>query len=83
MAYAYKEKDFSSSRSVSLHVDQARATSPYVEIYHRATNEFAAVDFFKPAETRTNDLSFTMAPLILQQVNDAKEPLSKPTGLAR
>lgn len=54
----------------------AHAAEPYAGVYQRATNEFARAEFFKPAETRTNDLAFTLAPLILQQVKDATEPLS-------
>jgi hypothetical protein len=51
---------------------------PRAEIYQRATNEFAQADFFKPAEPKTNDLIFSLAPLILQEVNGGKEPLSRP-----
>jgi hypothetical protein len=42
------------------------------------TNEFAEACFFKPAEAKTNELAFTLAPLILQEVNGAAEPLSRP-----
>ena len=63
---------------LNSHADQAHAALPYAEIYDRATNEFAEVHFFKPAESRTNDLSFTLAPLIIQDVNRAIEPLSSP-----
>ena len=38
------------------------------EVYQRATNEFAAAEFFKPAEPKTNDLTISLAPLILQEV---------------
>ena len=37
------------------------------EIYQRATNEFLAATLFKPAELKTNDLTFTLAPLIIQE----------------
>ncbi len=57
---------------------QSRAASPYAEIYQRATNEFAQALFYKPAEPKAPDLPFSLAPLILQEVNDAKEPLSLP-----
>ena len=50
---------------------------PHAEIYHRATNEFAEADFFKPAEPKTNDLISSLAPLILQEVNGGKEPPSR------
>ena len=53
-----------------------QAAPPYSEIYQRATNEFASAEYYKPAETRTNEPSFTMAPLILLQVNGATEPPS-------
>ena len=53
----------------NLPVNQAHA-----EIYQRATNEFAEADFFKPAEPKTNDLTSSLTPLILQEVNGAKEP---------
>jgi hypothetical protein len=54
------------------------AAPPYLEIYQRATNEFACAEYFKPAETKTstNELSFALAPLILQQVSVAPEPPS-------
>jgi hypothetical protein len=41
------------------------------------TNEFAEACFFKPAEAKTNELAFTLAPLILQEVTLATEPLSR------
>ena len=57
---------------------QSQAVSPYAEIYQRATNEFAEAVFYKPAESAAKDLTFSLAPLILQEVNAAKEPLSLP-----
>jgi hypothetical protein len=57
---------------------QSHVISPYTEIYQRATNEFAEAVFFKPAEPTAKDMTFSLAPLILQEVNDAKEPLSVP-----
>jgi hypothetical protein len=54
------------------------AAPPYSEPYQRATNEFACADYYKPAETKTNEPSFTLAPLILQQVDSAREPSSPP-----
>jgi hypothetical protein len=56
----------------------AHAALPYVEVYQRATNEFAEALFFRPAETKTGDLSFVLAPLLLQQVNCSNEPLALP-----
>jgi hypothetical protein len=53
---------------------QSQATSPFTEIYQRATNEFAQALFYKPVEPKATDLPFSLAPLILQEVNDAQEP---------
>lgn len=60
---------------MSFHFAVAHTAPPYTEIYQRATNEFACAEYFKPAETRTgtNELSFALAPLILQQVNHTQE----------
>src|ERR1039458_5092678 len=55
-----------------LPAEQMRA-----EIYQRATNEFAEADFYKPAESKTNDLASSLTPLILQEVKGGKEPLSR------
>ena len=55
---------------------QSRAAPPYPESYQRATNEFVEAAFFKPAEPKTKDIGFALAPLILQQIDAAKEPLS-------
>jgi hypothetical protein len=65
---------------VNVHTDQPHTAPPYTEIYRRETNVFADAEFFKPAETKTNELTFTLAPLILQQVNVGKEPFSQPDG---
>lgn len=62
---------------VNLHAAQAPAALPGADIYQRATNEFAVACFFKPAEEKTNDLAFTLAPLILQEVSGATERLSR------
>jgi hypothetical protein len=61
---------------VNLHPASVRAAPPRAEVYQRATNQFAQADFFKPAESKTNDLAFTLAPLILQEVTGAKTPLT-------
>ena len=50
---------------------------PYADICQRTTNDFAEACFLKPAEVKTNDLAFTLAPLILQEVTRAAEPLSR------
>jgi hypothetical protein len=57
---------------------QSHAVLPYAEIYQRATNEFAEAVFYKPAESEAKDLTFSLAPLILQEVNAAKEHLLLP-----
>ena len=61
----------------SLQAGPANPVLPYAEIYQRATNEFAVASFFKPAESKTNDLPFTLAPLILQEVGRSAEALSR------
>jgi hypothetical protein len=48
----------------SARVDQA------AQVYARATNQFAAAVFLKPAQTTNADLAFQLAPLIIQQVQD-------------
>ena len=62
---------------VGFALGQLQAVSPYAEIYQRATNEFAEAVFYKPAESAAKDLSFSLAPLILQEAPAAKEPLSR------
>jgi hypothetical protein len=57
---------------------QSPATSPYLEIYQRTTNEFAQALFYKPAEPKTTDLAFSLAPLILQEVSGAQTALPLP-----
>ena len=66
------------SGCVDVHTNPPRATPPYAEIYQRGTNVFADAAFFKPSETRTNELSFTLAPLILQQVTGEEGRFSVP-----
>jgi hypothetical protein len=62
----------------SLHPVPPPPALPRAEIYQRATNQFAQADFFKPAEAGTNDLPFTLAPLILQEVNSTTVPPPPP-----
>jgi hypothetical protein len=61
-------------RAAGLPAEPAHAVQPRAEIYQRATNEFTEAWFFKPAEPKTNDLPFTLAPLILQEIRSGKEP---------
>jgi hypothetical protein len=42
----------------------------YAEVYGRATNSFAEAVFFKPVEGRSSELSFELAPLIIQEVKE-------------
>jgi hypothetical protein len=60
-----------------LPADKTHGALPRAEIYQRATNEFTEACFFKPAEPKTNDLISSLAPLILQEVKDGREPLSQ------
>jgi hypothetical protein len=55
-----------------------QAVIPRAGIYQRTTNEFAAACFLKPAEVQTNDLAFTLAPLIMQEVKEATASLPAP-----
>jgi hypothetical protein len=43
---------------------------PDGEVYERAKVEFREAIFFKPLEARTNDVTFTLAPLIIQEVKN-------------
>ncbi len=62
---------------VNLHAAQASAPLPCLDIYRRATNEFAEAYFFKPADTKSNDPDFTLAPLILQEVGGPTERFAR------
>jgi len=60
---------------------QSTSVAPTVSragIYQRATNQFELADFYKPAESKTNDPAYTLAPLILQEVAGAGDPFSRP-----
>ena len=57
---------------------QPLVVCPHPEIYQRATNEFAQAVFYKPAEPKITDLAFSLAPLILQEVNNAQTALPFP-----
>jgi len=56
----------------------AQAALPSAEVYQRMTNEFARAEYYKPAESRTNEPSFTLAPLIMQQVRATGATSSMP-----
>jgi hypothetical protein len=62
----------------NLPSDPSRPTLLFAGISQRTTNEFTEAIFFKPAEPKTNDLAFSLAPLILQEVRPGKEPSSQP-----
>jgi len=51
----------------------AHGAPAYSEFYQRATNEFACADYYKPVDTKTNEPSFALAPLIFQQVNSVQD----------
>jgi hypothetical protein len=57
-----------SSGGESAPVDQA------AQVYARATNQFAAAVFLKPAQTTNAGLAFQFAPLIIQQVPEKHVP---------
>ena len=61
-----------------LGVPLVQANLPPAAIYQRGTNQFAQADFYKPAEAKTNEPAYALAPLILQEVAGAGEPLSQP-----
>ncbi|HOX59556.1 MAG TPA: hypothetical protein PLC99_21960 [Verrucomicrobiota bacterium] len=61
-----------------LHPTPVDATLRQAAIYQRATNQFALAEFYKPAEAETNHLAFTLAPLIIQEVDGANAPLPSP-----
>ena len=60
------------------HPDPAGAPLPKATIYQRATNQFAQADFYKPAEPKTNELAFALAPLVLQEVTGATAQANPP-----
>jgi hypothetical protein len=60
-----------------LSADQSRPALAFAGISQRTTNEFAKAIFFKPAEPKTNELAFSLAPLILQEVRPGQEPSSQ------
>ena len=51
---------------------RAASEGTYTNIYQRRTVEFDAADFFKPAESRAEDLTITLAPLLMQEVVSGK-----------
>jgi hypothetical protein len=62
----------------TLPADAGQAAIPYADIYQRTTNEFADACFLKPAEVKTSDLVFTLAPLIMQEVKAPTGSQPKP-----
>ena len=60
--------------SIALVPPRLLATSE--EIYGRASNSFPTAVFFKPAGGSDADLTFRLAPLILQEVQD-NDPTSR------
>jgi hypothetical protein len=49
--------------------EQVTPANSAVEVYERATNQFAAAIFLKPAEATNADFACQLAPLIIQQVS--------------
>lgn len=49
----------------------ASAQIDFGEVQRRATASFVAADFFKPAERDTEALTFKLAPLLIQEINDS------------
>ncbi|HEY5909939.1 MAG TPA: hypothetical protein VJA21_04975, partial [Verrucomicrobiae bacterium] len=60
---------------------EARAAVEHAEIYQRTTNGFAEASFLKPADANTEDLTFKLAPLILEEVVLPTNGPSSATGL--
>jgi hypothetical protein len=61
----------------------AASPAPYTNIYLRAAVEFGAADFLKPAESKSEDLTIKLAPLLMQEVaSDESRPTVGPRGLA-
>lgn len=60
----------------------AQAGAARVEIYQRASNQFAQADFYKPAESKTHEAAFALAPLVLQEVTGVTDqpPLAASFG---
>ncbi len=61
--------------STARNSPQERAYAP---IYAQATNRMDGVVLFKPKEPRTDNLNFTLAPLILQEVSGPQEASRNP-----
>ena len=62
----------------SLRAAQPPATAPHAEVYQRAAVQFLDSDLLKPAEPRNPDLTFKLAPLIVQELSPGNTPTSAP-----
>jgi hypothetical protein len=56
-------------RAFAAGAASAAETNLNAAIYQRVETNFAQAVFFKPAEVRTNDVTFNLAPLLMQQVS--------------
>lgn len=56
------------------------AVTPFADFYRAANESFSSVNLYKPGGTNTGDLTFRLAPLILQQVDQAGGPAADRFG---
>jgi hypothetical protein len=68
--------------ALGISVEAGAAHSAFSQVYLRATNHFATVEFFRPRDTNTSELTFKLAPLILQQTpaHGRQRPRANPFG---
>src|SRR5512146_676655 len=59
----------------SSSLTEAAPVLPDEEVYQRAKIEFIDGNFYKPQESGTNELTFTLAPLIIQEVKGSESPI--------
>lgn len=61
----------------------AAATAPLqTEVYRRAKTEFAQACFFKPVESKPDDLAFKLAPLLIEEVPGSGAHASAPPAMS-
>jgi len=68
---------FALCSGLSATASQGRSALLRERIYARATNEFRLAALFKPRGTNEDELSFKLAPLILQEVSNGAAELAK------
>ncbi len=59
-------------------IGQSLVADPTTEVYARATNQFGAAIFFKPAQATNTDFACQLVPLILQEVPSWQATASPP-----